>query len=108
MRGSPPGRMSFVNTAFDDTEAIQKKHPKEVDDIITDVYNELKEVIEQSAKFDTITEAWDAIQVSSHVKSERSTLQRAGFLPSTHRHPFGPLPTTPSTPSTDQLHTDSV
>jgi hypothetical protein len=50
-----------VNTTFDDTEAIQRKHPKEVDEIITDAYNELKDVSKQSAKFDTITKAWDAI-----------------------------------------------
>jgi hypothetical protein len=65
----------------------------------------LRDVNKRSAKFDTITKAWDAIQVSSHVKSERSMLQRAGFLPPTPRHPFDPLP---SAPSTDQLHTDSV
>jgi hypothetical protein len=55
-------------------------------------------------KFDTITKVWDAIQISSHVKLERSTLQRASFPPSTHC-PFNALP---SASSTDQLPTDSV
>lgn len=35
-----PGGKSFVNTALDEIEAIQRKHPKEVDEIITDAYNE--------------------------------------------------------------------
>jgi hypothetical protein len=72
--GFIPGGKSFVSTAFDDIEAIQRKHSKEVGEVITDAYNQLKEVSKQGAKFDTITKAWDAIQVSSYVKSERSTL----------------------------------
>jgi hypothetical protein len=34
-----PGGKNFVNTAFDEIEAIQRKHPKEVGEIITDAYN---------------------------------------------------------------------
>lgn len=56
-----PSGKNFANTAFDDIEVIQRKHPKEVDKIITDAYNELKDVSKQSAKFATITKAWDAI-----------------------------------------------
>jgi ribosomal protein L32E len=59
--GFSPGGKSFVNTAFDDPEAIQRKHPKEVDEIITNAYNELKDVSKQSAKFATIAKSWDAI-----------------------------------------------
>lgn len=90
---------------FDDIEAIQRKHPKEVGGNITDTYNQLKEVSRHGVKFDTVTKAWDATQISSHAKLERSTLQRASFPPSTHYHPFNPLP---SASSTDQLPTDSV
>jgi len=55
------GGKNFANTAFDDIEVIQWKHPKEVDEIIKDAYNELKDVSKQSVKFATITKAWDAI-----------------------------------------------
>lgn len=94
-----------MDTAFDDVETIQRKHPTEVGEIITDTYNQLKDVSRQGAKFDTVTKAWDAIQVSNHVKSEQSTLQRATSPPSIHHHLFSPFP---SAPSTGQLPTGSV
>jgi hypothetical protein len=46
-------RKNFVNTAFGDIEAIRRKHPEEVDGIITNAYNELKEISKQSTRFDT-------------------------------------------------------
>ncbi|KAL8696025.1 MAG: hypothetical protein Q9201_007858 [Fulgogasparrea decipioides] len=40
-----PGARGYIDTFFNDIDAIHKKHRKEVDSIVTDAYNELKEAV---------------------------------------------------------------
>jgi hypothetical protein len=40
--GFVPCGKNFVNTAFGDIEAIQRKYPEKVDGIITNAYNEVE------------------------------------------------------------------
>lgn len=42
-----PGAKSYVNTAFDDLDAIQKKHGDEVNKIISELYKEVKDVTQK-------------------------------------------------------------
>jgi hypothetical protein len=58
-----PGAKDYVNSAFDDIEAIQRKHGDEVDRIVRDAYDQLKDVSKEAVSMDTMTKAWDVIQV---------------------------------------------
>jgi len=59
-----PGAKGYVDTAFDDLDAIHEKHGSEVDKIVSDTYNELKNVSKEGASMQTVTKAWDILQQS--------------------------------------------
>jgi hypothetical protein len=69
--GFIPGAKGYVNSAFDDIDAIQKKHGDEVNAIVKDAYNQLKDVSNEGASLDAVTKAWDVIQVSSNLPSRQ-------------------------------------
>ena len=64
-----PGAKSYVDSAFNDLDMVQKKHGPEVDNIVKDAYHELKGVT-QSKKdmfsIETLSEAWQILQ--KHIK----------------------------------------
>ncbi|MCJ1300744.1 hypothetical protein MMC08_003541 [Hypocenomyce scalaris] len=62
-----PGAKGYVDSAFDDLDAIRNKHGEEVDNIVKDAYNELKGVTqEKGMSVETAKKAWDIIQ--KHLK----------------------------------------
>jgi len=58
-----PGGSQYVNSAFDDLESIRKKHGQEVDKIVRDTYDELKDVVtKKDMSVSTAHEAWNVLQ----------------------------------------------
>ncbi|KAK4994394.1 hypothetical protein LTR66_005563 [Elasticomyces elasticus] len=57
-----PGASSLINKAFDDVDAIHRKHGQEVDDIVKNAYGEIKEITKKGLNLDTAQEAWQALQ----------------------------------------------
>lgn len=57
-----PGANQYVETAFQDVEKIQQNHGDEVNKIINNAYNELKDVTKQGASLGAATEAWNVLQ----------------------------------------------
>ncbi|KAK3080991.1 hypothetical protein LTS18_011227 [Coniosporium uncinatum] len=58
-----PGGSHYVNSAFDDLESIRKKHGQEVDKIVRDAYNELRDIVtKKQMSVSTAQEAWDVLQ----------------------------------------------
>jgi len=64
--GFIPGASSYINTAFDDFDKVHEKHADEVDQIVTDAYNELKGLSKKEMNIATAQEAWEVLQ--KHVK----------------------------------------
>jgi len=60
--GFIPGAKGYVNSAFDDIDAIQKKHGSEVEKIVNNAYGELKDVSKKGASLDAVSDAWEVIQ----------------------------------------------
>lgn len=61
--GLVPGARGYVDTFFNDLEAIQKKHGPEVDSIVRDAYNELKATISSEGMSTTSAQkSWDVLQ----------------------------------------------
>jgi hypothetical protein len=58
-----PGGKGYVDSAFDDIEAIQRKHGNEVNKIAKDAYDQIGNVSKEGASLDTVAKAWDVIQV---------------------------------------------
>ena len=61
-----PGAQSYVDSAFDDIDAIQRKHSAEVDQIVKEAYNEFRKVGEKPMSLESIKEAWEVLQ--KHLK----------------------------------------
>lgn len=61
-----PGAAGYVDSAFDDLDAIRKKHSKEVDDIIKEAYAELKDISQEGMSMTAAQKAWDILQ--KHLK----------------------------------------
>lgn len=62
-----PGASGYVNSAFDDLDAIRNKHGEEVDKIVKEAYTELKAVTqEKGMSIETAQKAWDILQ--KHLK----------------------------------------
>jgi len=57
-----PGAGSYVNSAFDDLDAIREKHGDEVDKIVSNAYGELRDIA-QNGQLSLLTaqKAWDVI-----------------------------------------------
>lgn len=62
-----PGAKGYVDSAFDDLDAIRNKHGDEVDKIVKEAYTELKTVTqEKGMSIETAQKAWNIIQ--KHLK----------------------------------------
>ena len=61
-----PGASGFVDSAFDDLDAVRRKHGKEVDNIIKEAYTELKDISQKDMSMATAKKAWDILQ--KHLK----------------------------------------
>ena len=61
-----PGAKGYVDSAFDDLDAVRNKHGKEVDNIIKEAYGELKDVSQEGMSVAAVTKAWDILQ--KHLK----------------------------------------
>lgn len=57
-----PGATGFVDSAFDDLDAIRNKHGKEVEDIIKEAYTEMKDVSSEGMNMTAATKAWDILE----------------------------------------------
>ena len=73
-----PGAKAYVDSAFDDLDAIRHKHGKEVDDIVREAYNELKAIpSEKGLTLEGAQQAWDIIQKHmsklGHLASDAAT-----------------------------------
>lgn len=64
--GIIPGASGYIDSAFDDIDAIRQKHGKEVDDIVKEAYNELKDVSQEGMTISAATKAWEILQ--KHLK----------------------------------------
>lgn len=64
--GFVPGGSKIVDTTFNDIDAIRNKHGKEVDQITSEAYNELKDLTNKGLSMDTAAEAWQVLQ--KHMK----------------------------------------
>ncbi len=57
-----PGAAGYVDSAFDDIDAVRNKHGKEVDNIIKEAYAELKDVSQEGMSMTAAKKAWDILQ----------------------------------------------
>ncbi|MCJ1398609.1 hypothetical protein MMC11_001809 [Xylographa trunciseda] len=58
-----PGASGYVNTAFDDLDAVRAKHGGKVDDIVRQAYSEIKAVTkDKGMSMETATQVWEIIQ----------------------------------------------
>lgn len=61
-----PGARGYVDAIFNDLEAIQRKHGPEVDAIVKDAYDELKQVTDKKGvlSIDTMYQAWGVLETA--------------------------------------------
>jgi ribosomal protein S20 len=57
-----PGASKYVDSAFEDIEKIQEKHGDEVNQIITDTYNQLRSTTKKGFSMEAAMQSWDIIQ----------------------------------------------
>ncbi|CZR59637.1 uncharacterized protein PAC_09531 [Phialocephala subalpina] len=57
-----PGAKSYVDSTFNDLDKVQAKHGDEVDKIVNNAYNELKEASKSGATMQTATKAWTILE----------------------------------------------
>lgn len=61
-----PGAKGYIDSAFNDLDAIHKKHGKEVDKIVQEAYRELKAIAQDGVSVTSAQKAWDILQ--KHLK----------------------------------------
>lgn len=74
-----PGAQAYVDSAFDDIGAIQKKHGEEVNNIVNEAYDELNDATTKGVSLDTAAKAWDIIQVCARLSPGRREFQASGL-----------------------------
>lgn len=57
-----PGANQYVDQAFQDIEKLQQHHGDKVNKIVSDTYNELKDVTKNGASVAAVNQAWDVLQ----------------------------------------------
>ncbi|KAF3925160.1 hypothetical protein ABW20_dc0101782 [Dactylellina cionopaga] len=58
-----PGGSAFVKSAFDDVDIVREKHGDEVDAIVKDTYNEMKQLTDKKGlSVETAWEGWSILQ----------------------------------------------
>ena len=61
--GLIPGASGYIDSAFNDIDAVRQKHGKEVDSIIKEAYSELKDIsTKQGMTIDTASKSWEVLQ----------------------------------------------
>ena len=61
-----PGGRGYVDSAFDDLDAIRKKHGGEVDQIVSEAYSDLRDVSNKGLSLDAAGETWSVL--SKHIE----------------------------------------
>ena len=61
-----PGAKGYVETAFDDLDAVRAKHGGEVDKIVKEAYEELKGISDKGMSLENAQQAWTILQ--KHLK----------------------------------------
>ena len=61
-----PGAKGYVESAFDELDAVRAKHGGEVDKIVKEAYEELKGISDKGISLDNAQEAWTILQ--KHMK----------------------------------------
>ncbi len=57
-----PGGKHYVDSAFKDLDEIEQKHRGEVDKIVSNAYNEIRDVTKSGMTMETAAETWDILQ----------------------------------------------
>lgn len=57
-----PGAKAFIDSAFNDLEAIQKKQGKRVDEIVSTTHRDLKEATKNGLDLESVGKAWAVIE----------------------------------------------
>lgn len=58
-----PGASGYVNSAFDDLDAVRAKHGDKVDNVVKQAYGEIKDVTkDKGMSLETATQVWDILQ----------------------------------------------
>ena len=61
--GLIPGASGYIDSAFNDIDAVRQKHGKEVDTIIKEAYSELKDIsTKQGMTIDSASKSWEVLQ----------------------------------------------
>lgn len=61
-----PGAGRYIDSAFNDLDAIHKKHGKEVDKIVQEAYGELRDIAQDGISVTSARKAWNILQ--KHLK----------------------------------------
>ncbi|KAK4238061.1 hypothetical protein C8A03DRAFT_15455 [Achaetomium macrosporum] len=56
-----PGGRQYVDSAFNDLEAVRKEHGEEVDKIVSETYKEFQDIARTGLSFETMSKAYDAL-----------------------------------------------
>jgi hypothetical protein len=65
-----PDTKPFIDSAFDDLEAVQQKHGKRVDDIVQTAHRDLKEATKNGLDLENVWEAWEVIEKATNQISD--------------------------------------
>lgn len=57
-----PGASGYVDQAFKDIEKVQEKHGDELNKIVKQTYDELKDITKDGASVETASRAWEVLQ----------------------------------------------
>lgn len=80
-----PGASQYVDTAFNDIDKVREKHSGEVDQIVRETYNDLKDVTKKGVSFDTVTQAWEILQ---HAMTRIASLSGSAAQDILDNHPY--------------------
>lgn len=56
-----PGGKSYVDKAFQDLDTVRNKHGNEVDKIVSDAYDDLRETSKKGLNLETMTDVWNVL-----------------------------------------------
>lgn len=57
-----PGAKSYVDAAFNDLDAIEQKHRGELDKLVTNAYNDMREATKSGMTIETAQKSWEILQ----------------------------------------------
>ena len=65
--GYVPGGKEYMNNTFDDIGAIQREHGNEVNAIVKEASDRLKDIGEEGVNLETVPKVWDVIEVCDSI-----------------------------------------